>query len=60
MRPRAVLAEDEPLQRAQLRELLAAAWPELEIAAVAADGAQALQAIESLDPHVLFLDIQLP
>ena len=60
MRPKAVLAEDEPLLREQLRELLAAAWPELEIAAVAGDGAEALSAIEALRPQVLFLDIQMP
>ena len=60
MTPRAVLAEDEPLLRAQLRELLAAAWPELDIVAVAEDGLQAIKALETLSPDVLFLDIHMP
>jgi DNA-binding LytR/AlgR family response regulator len=60
MKPRAVLAEDEALLREQLAELLAAAWPELEIVACAEDGKQALHALETLQPDVLFLDIQMP
>ena len=60
MSPRAVLAEDESLLRDQLRELLAAAWPELEIVALAEDGAQAIRALEEQKPDVLFLDIQMP
>ena len=59
-RPRAVVAEDEPVLRAQLKELLAAAWPELEVAAEAEDGFQALRALEEQRPDVLFLDIQMP
>ncbi|MEP7068267.1 MAG: LytTR family DNA-binding domain-containing protein [Usitatibacter sp.] len=60
VKPRAVLAEDEPLLREQLAELLAAAWPELEIVAQAEDGKQALHALEAHRPDVLFLDIQMP
>ena len=54
-----MLAEDESVLREQLAELLAAAWPELDIV-LADDGAQAIEAIESHKPHVLFLDIQMP
>ena len=60
MNPKAILAEDEPLLREQLRELLAAAWPELEIVALAEDGRQASRAMEEHQPDVLFLDIQMP
>jgi DNA-binding LytR/AlgR family response regulator len=60
MNPRAVLAEDEPLLREQLGELLAAAWPELEIVAHAEDGKQAIRAMREHVPDVLFLDIQMP
>ncbi|MGZ5661427.1 MAG: LytR/AlgR family response regulator transcription factor [Usitatibacter sp.] len=60
MRPRAVIAEDEHVLRTQLVELLHAAWPELEIAAVAEDGAQAIAALEAHKPDVLFLDIHMP
>lgn len=58
--PKAVLAEDESLLREQLRELLAAAWPELSIVALAEDGKQAIRAMEEHRPDVLFLDIQMP
>jgi DNA-binding LytR/AlgR family response regulator len=60
MHPRAVLAEDEPLLLEQLRELLAAAWPELEVVALAQDGAEAIRAMETHRPDILFLDIQMP
>ena len=58
--PTAVIAEDEPVLRAQLKELLSAVWPELAIAAAAEDGFQAIQALKQHDPDVLFLDIQMP
>ena len=60
MNPRAVLAEDESLLREQLRELLAAAWPELEVVALAENGKKAIRAVEEFQPDVLFLDIQMP
>ena len=59
-RPRAIIAEDEPLLREELAELLASLWPELEIVAQAADGIEALHALDSAAPDVLFLDIQMP
>jgi len=58
--PKAVIAEDESLLREQLRELLAAAWPELEVVALAENGKQAIRAVEKHRPDVLFLDIQMP
>ena len=59
-RPRAVIAEDEPLLREELVELLASLWPELELVAQAGDGIEALRALEAHAPDVLFLDIQMP
>lgn len=58
--PTAVIAEDEPLLRAQLRDMLGAVWPELAIAGVAEDGFQAMQALARHAPDVLFLDIEMP
>lgn len=58
--PTAVIAEDEPLLRAELRETLAALWPELVVAAEAGDGFAAMQALQSHQPQLLFLDIEMP
>jgi len=54
----AVIAEDEPLLRAELRETLTALWPELVIAAEAEDGFAAMQALQTHQPQLLFLDIE--
>jgi len=59
-RPTAMIAEDEELMRARLREALADAWPELAIAAEVADGEAALEAFEIHKPSVAFLDIRMP
>ena len=60
MRPRALIAEDEPLLARSLETALAAAWPELEIASTAANGIEALAAAERHRPQVAFLDIRMP
>ena len=57
---KAVIAEDEPLLRAELRESLAKLWPELRVCAEVEDGVEALHAIEQHAPEILFLDIQMP
>lgn len=59
-RVRAVIAEDEALLRGEIREMLGTLWPELEICAEAADGPEALCALEHHQPDILFLDIQMP
>jgi DNA-binding LytR/AlgR family response regulator len=56
----ALIAEDEPLLRTELREALAALWPELTICAETGDGAATLLALERHKPTILFLDIQMP
>lgn len=56
----AVIADDEPLLRASLREALAQAWPELSIVAEAANGADAVHAVREHRPRVAFLDIEMP
>jgi DNA-binding LytR/AlgR family response regulator len=58
--PTALLAEDEPMLRAQLRSRLAEAWPELSIVAEAENGEQALALIDEHKPDVAFLDIRMP
>ena len=56
----ALIAEDEPLLRAQLKARLAEAWSELEIVAEAGNGEEALRLAESLRPDIAFLDIRMP
>ena len=58
--PKAVVAEDEALLRAELIAQLRRAWPELDIAAECEDGASALDAIDTFRPEVAFLDIRMP
>ena len=58
--PTAVVAEDEPVLRTQLIELLGTVWPELDVVAAAEDGVQAMRALGEHNPDVLFLDIQMP
>lgn len=60
MKATALIAEDEPLLAQALRAELRAAWPELDVVAVVADGHSAVR--EALDrlPQVLFLDIRMP
>jgi DNA-binding LytR/AlgR family response regulator len=55
-----VIAEDETLLRDALVQLLAAAWPELEVLAACEDGGAALEAIAFHQPDVAFLDIRMP
>jgi DNA-binding LytR/AlgR family response regulator len=58
--PTALIAEDEPMLRAQLRTRLAEAWPELKTIAEAENGEQALALVEAHQPDVAFLDIRMP
>lgn len=58
--PTAILAEDEPILRAQLENKLKKLWPELEIIASVEDGAAALEALEDRVPDFMFLDIRMP
>lgn len=58
--PTALIAEDEPLLRAQLKARLLEAWPELVIVGEAETGSEAVLVAEREQPDVAFLDIQMP
>lgn len=58
--PTAVIADDEDLQRSDLRRMLAIVWPELRIVAECEDGSDALEAIVEYQPDIAFLDIRMP
>ena len=58
--PRALIADDEDLPRAELRRMLAQAWPALEVVAECEHGPAAVEAIAEHAPDVAFLDIRMP
>ena len=58
--PTALIAEDEPMMRAQLKGRLTQAWPELEIVGEAGNGEEALALAEEKRPDIAFLDIRMP
>lgn len=56
----ALIADDEPLLREELAELLGAAWPQLRVVALARHGREAVELFEQHRPAVCFLDVQMP
>ena len=60
IRPTALVAEDEPLLREEIVELLRKLWPSLEIVGETGDGVEALRLLQERNPDVTFLDIQMP
>jgi len=56
----ALVAEDEPHIRTQLKALLAELWPTLHIVSEVEDGIQALAAMREHAPDVAFLDMKMP
>src|SRR6478672_11997718 len=56
---RAILIDDERLARAELRKLLQE-FPEIEIIDEASNAEEGLHKIETQNPDLIFLDIQMP
>jgi DNA-binding LytR/AlgR family response regulator len=56
----ALIADDEPLLRQRLAELLARAWPALQVVAEARNGREAVELFETHLPRVVFLDVHMP
>ncbi|MBP7556177.1 MAG: response regulator [Chitinophagaceae bacterium] len=56
---RAIIIDDERLARAELKKLLQE-FPEVEIVDEAANAEEGIAKIESLQPDLIFLDIQMP
>jgi two-component system response regulator LytT len=54
-----LLVDDESLALAELSHLLKD-FPEIEVAGTASNGLQALELIESIEPDLVFLDVQMP
>jgi DNA-binding LytR/AlgR family response regulator len=60
MHATALIADDEDLPRAELRRMLARAWPALQLVADCEHGPAAVEAIDALRPDIAFLDIRMP
>ena len=60
MSTRVLIADDEAHLAEHLRLRLAALWPGVEVLPLAANGLEALRAIEEEAPQVAFLDIRMP
>jgi DNA-binding LytR/AlgR family response regulator len=60
MTTRALIADDEAHLAEHLRSRLAKLWPGLEVLPLAANGLEALRAINDEEPEVAFLDIRMP
>jgi DNA-binding LytR/AlgR family response regulator len=60
LQPTAVIADDEPLLRAQLRATLGTLWPQLAIVGEAAHGEEAVALVAQHRPQFVFLDIEMP
>jgi DNA-binding LytR/AlgR family response regulator len=58
--PIALIAEDEELLAAHLRQELKALWPELEVVAMATHGEEAVTLALRHRPDVCFFDIRMP
>lgn len=56
----ALIADDEPLLRTNLREHLARLWPELQVVGEARNGREAVELFELHAPRVVFLDVHMP
>ncbi len=56
---RAVIVDDEPLARDGLRMLLAE-YSDIQLVGEAGNGAEALELVETLQPDLMFVDVQMP
>jgi DNA-binding LytR/AlgR family response regulator len=55
-----VIVDDEPIMAEELKATLLELYPDVHIAGVYHDGETALSMIRRLNPHIVFLDIQMP
>lgn len=58
--PTAIICDDEPAMRTQLRASLQNVWPELSILAEATNGNEAVTLTNRQKPDIVFLDIRMP
>lgn len=57
---RILIADDEPLLRADLADAIGRLWPQAEIVGMAGDGIEAIRLAHATEPDAAFLDIRMP
>lgn len=60
MATRIMIAEDEPLMRERLQQMLESTWPDADLVLVAENGNDAWDGFLEHEPEVAFLDIRMP
>lgn len=60
MTVRVLVAEDEPLMRERLLDMLGSAWPEAQVVLAVENGNDAWDGFLEHEPDVVFLDIRMP
>lgn len=60
MATRIMIAEDEPLMRERLQQMLGSSWPDADLVLVAENGNDAWDGFLEHEPEVVFLDIRMP
>lgn len=55
-----MIVDDEPIMAEELKAMLLELFPEIHIVGVCHDGETALNMIRKVNPHIVFLDIQMP
>jgi len=56
----ALIADDEPLLRERLAQMLQRLWPQLQVVAEARNGREAIELFDEHQPEVCFLDVHMP
>ncbi|MDM5338358.1 response regulator [Fictibacillus enclensis] len=57
---KAIIVDDEPIERKALRKIIESRFPDLEIAAEAANGKMAVELAEKHKPQLMTVDIKMP
>ena len=57
---KAIIVDDDLHTREELKDMLEKFFPEVSIIAVCENAEKGLEAIRSMDPQIVFLDVEMP
>ena len=55
-----IIVDDDPMNIAVLSDLLKESYPEIDVIGTARNGSEALESIKTLQPALVFLDVEMP